>query len=270
VSDGGGRDGDPMRVLIVDDEALARRGIRARLSRRADVQVVGECENGRAALEAIEQLHPDLVFLDVQMPGLDGLDTIARTDPGKMPMVIFVTAHEQYALRAFDASAIDYLLKPIDDERLERGLNRALTRRRERSRGEWAASLAKLVSAAPRTERDAQRKERSAANRLALRDRGRITLVDPMEIVWIAADGDYVTVHTRDRRYSLRDTMQAMAERLGTAHFLRIHRSAIVNLSQIRELEPLANGELIVTLHTGARLRASRSYVSELLRRLDT
>jgi two-component system LytT family response regulator len=222
-----------IRTLIVDDEPLARRGIRARLA-GTDIETVGECDGGRAAIDAIHSLAPDLVFLDVQMPEIDGFAVIESIGAERMPVVIFVTAFDTHAVHAFDCHALDYLLKPIDDARFAESLARARERVRDRAS--------------------------RSAERIAVRDRGRVALLDPRDIDWVAADGDYVRIHASARSYLVRETLSAMAERLRAPRFVRIHRSTIVNVERVGELQPLPNREYVVVLHDGTKLRSSRSY----------
>ncbi len=227
-----------LRVLIVDDEPLARRGVRVRLERMSDVVVVGECVSGTAAIAAIAELRPDLVLLDVQMPEVDGFDVVRAIGPDRMPLIVFLTAYDEYAIRAFDAQALDYLLKPIDDERFALAIERA--RRRWRERESSASS--------------------SSASRIAVRDRGRVLIIDEQEIDWIGAEGDYVRIHVAGRGHLHRETMAAMQARLDAKRFVRIHRSTIVNATRVRELRPCGDREQLVVLRDGTRLRASRGF----------
>ena len=260
---------------MVDDEPLARRGIRARLAHVDDFDVVGECDSGPAAVEAIRRLAPDLVFLDVQMPGLDGFGVVQQVGAERMPMVVFVTAYDAHALRAFEVHALDYLLKPIDDERFTRALdraNRALAERRDGALGrrlaamlaEWASergsggeemSESAARPTAPLARRDA---------RVIVKDRGRVVLLDEDEVDWIEADGDYVRVHARGKGHLVRETLTATEARLTGSRFVRIHRSAIVNVGRIRELRPLPNRDYVVVLRDGTQLKLSRSYSDRL------
>jgi two-component system, LytTR family, response regulator len=239
-----------IRALIVDDEPLARRGVRARLEGEEDVEIAGECRNGREAVSAIRRLAPDLVFLDLQMPGLDGFGVVRQVGASSMPMVIFVTAHDQHAIRAFEVEAVDYLLKPIDDGRFRAALQRARTRLGERSDGSLGRRLAALLGG-------------PAAQRIAVRDRGRIVLIGPREIDSVQSEGDYASIRVADKTYLVRETMTAMETRLG-AGFVRIHRSAIVNVARIRELRPQGGGEFVVVLQSGLELRASRGYADRV------
>jgi two-component system LytT family response regulator len=261
-----------IRAIIVDDEPLARRGIRARLERAGGYNVVAECGSGREAVDAIRQHSPNVVFLDVQMPGVDGFGVIEQIGADRMPVVIFVTAYDTHALRAFDAHAFDYLLKPIDDERFAVTLDRARRRVVEREESEVARRLAALMhdlrpalDAAEATQRRADAPESSATpNRIAIRDRDRVLFVDVADIDWVGADGDYVRIHANGKSHLVRDTMAAMQQRLDPATFVRIHRSSIVNVSRIKELRPYSSREYAVILRDGTRLRLSRRYRDRL------
>jgi two-component system, LytTR family, response regulator len=236
-----------IRALVVDDEPLARRGIRVRLERAGGVDVIGECANGADAISAIRDLDPDLVFLDVQMPGLGGFDVIERVGVDQMPPVVFVTAYDAHALRAFDVHALDYLLKPIDDERFDTAVERARRRIAERQAGAADRQLAAAL-------------EDLRARRILIKDRGRVVIVNESDVDWIEAEGDYVRVHAGGRGHLLRETMASMEQRLDPASFARIHRSTIVNVSRIKELKPHTNREYTVVLRDGTQLRLSRSY----------
>jgi two-component system, LytTR family, response regulator len=256
-----------IRALVVDDEPLARRGIRARLARIDGIEVVGECGDGREAIAAIRGLTPDLVFLDVQMPGLDGFGVLEQIGADSMPMVVFVTAYDAHAVRAFDVHALDYLLKPIDDERFDRAIERVRRRMAERREGTLGQRLAALLAEygrAPASEGVQPKGADPRDARLLVKDRGRIVLVDVSEIDWVQADGDYVRVHVGGRGHLIRETMAAMEARLDPACFARIHRSAIVNVRRIRELRPQPNREYVVVLRDGTQLRLSRSYRDRL------
>lgn len=245
-----------MRTLIVDDEPLARRGIRARLA-AAGVETIGECDGGRAAIDAIRELAPDLVFLDVQMPEVDGFAVLNAIGAERMPIVIFVTAFDSHALHAFESHALDYLLKPIDGARFVEALARARERLRDRAAGARANALEAMLA-------DVSRDIAPRAERIAVRDRGRVAFLDPRDIEWVAADGDYVRIVVGERSYLMRETLSAMAELLRAPRFVRIHRSTIVNVEHIGELRPMPNRELIVVLRDGTKLRSSRSHESEL------
>src|SRR5215204_5668602 len=262
-----------IRAIIGDEEPLARRGIRARLERAGGYTIVAECASGREAIAAIREHAPSVVFLDVQMPGIDGFGVIEQVGADKMPVVIFVTAYDTHALRAFEAHAFDYLLKPIDDVRFATTLERARGRLVEREESEVARRLAALMQdLRPALEAveggqrrpDTQEAVPTAPNRIVIRDRDRVLFVDVADIDWIGADGDYVRIHTGGKSHLVRDTMAAMEQRLDAASFVRIHRSAIVNVSRIRELRPYSSREYAVILNNGTRLRLSRRYRDRL------
>lgn len=258
-----------IRVLIVDDEELARRGIRTRLARAGDVDIVGECASGREATRAIETLKPDLVFLDVQMPGVDGFGVVGAVGADRMPTTIFVTAYDQYALEAFEAAALDYLLKPIDDERFERAFERArchLTERRESLLGRrLSAALAQAgLLGEPRAGASAPAADQASRARFLARRRGRLRLIGAEEIDWVEAAGDYVNLHVGSESHTLRESMGAMEAKLDPNRFVRIHRSTIVNVERIRELQPYSNREYVLVLENGTKLKLSRTYRDRL------
>lgn len=235
-----------MRVLIVDDEPLARRGARARLEQIRDVEIAGECASGREAIAEIERSRPDVVMLDVQMPEVDGFGVIDAIGPGHMPLTIFVTAFDAHAIRAFDANALDYLLKPIDDERFRVAVERARQRL-----AESAVARAKGLEGALGSLGD---------RRIVLRDGGRVLLFDQADIDWLGADGDYVRVHAKGRSHLLRHTMGAMEARLDPARFARVHRSAIVNLARVAEIRRRGDRDYQLVLLDGTKLKLGRSY----------
>jgi two-component system LytT family response regulator len=247
-----------IRTLIVDDEPLGRGGISARLKDEPDIEIIDECANGRLAIEAICRHSPDLLFLDVQMPGMSGFEVLETIGASAVPVVIFVTAYDEYALRAFDVHALDYLLKPIDDERFKLALERArahLTQKRDSTLSKRFETLL--------TNLKAQSPPSQSANRFVIKSGGRIFFVKAEEIDWIDADKDYVRLHVGTQAHLLRETMAAMEARLGNG-FLRIHRSVIVNAERIKELQPWFNGEYQVILANGTQLKSSRSYRDRL------
>jgi two-component system, LytTR family, response regulator len=257
------------RTLIVDDEPLAREGIRTRLAAIGGFEVIGECGGGRAAIAEIRARTPDLVFLDVQMPVVDGFGVIDEIGADAMPAIVFVTAHDHYALRAFDARVIDYVLKPIDDVRFTRAVDSVRTRLAESRATSAARELADLLGAlgrpaAPGTQPDTS----GVGDRLVVRNGDRIEMIPFDEIDWIAADGDYVRLALGNRQLLHRATMTAMEESLPATRHVRIHRSTIVNVARVRTLKPLPNTEYDVVLSNGVTLRASRSYADRLRRAL--
>lgn len=252
-----------IRAIIVDDEPLARRGVRARLERAGGFAVVAECASGREAIAAIREHAPSVVFLDVQMPGVDGFGVVREIGVDRMPVVIFVTAYDTHALRAFEAHALDYLLKPIDDDRFAAAVERARRRVAERDESTVARRLVALMQEVG-AELPEARNDTTSSSRIIIRDRDRVLLIDVADIDWVGADGDYVRVHTAGKSHLLRETMAAMEERLDPAAFVRIHRSTIVNVDRIRELRPYSSREYSVILRDGTRLRLSRRYRDRL------
>jgi two-component system LytT family response regulator len=225
-----------VRVLIVDDEPLARRGVRLHLEKAGGFEIVGEAANGRDAIECIRTLRPDAVFLDVQMPGIDGFGVVDAIGVGQMPVTVFVTAYDAHALRAFEAHAIDYVLKPIDPARFADAAQRVRT----------------IVASG------------SVPQRLVLRDGARVIVVEPSEIDWIQADGDYVRVYIGGRGYLVRHTIGRMEERLDASRFQRIHRSTIVNVARVREVTPDGDRRYRVLLRDGTSLTMSRGFRERL------
>ena len=244
-----------LRVLIVDDEPLAREGVKELLAGESDVAVVGECADGVAAVEEIRRLSPDLVFLDVQMPGMDGFGVLEHIGPGQMPAVVFVTAFDEFAVKAFEVHAFDYLLKPLDPDRFRLALQRARDggERTESILGERLAALLQHVVGRTRY-----------LERISIKEGGKITFVKAREIDWIAAEGDYVCIHTMGRKHLIRGKIGALEQRFDPALFARIHRSTIVNIDRIKELQPLFSGEYSLTLQNGVKLTVSRSYREKL------
>jgi len=246
-----------LRAIVVDDEPLGRRGIVSRLSKSDSVQVVAECGNGREAIETVRRLRPDLLFLDVKMPGIDGFGVLRALTPEECPYVIFVTAHDRHALRAFEVHALDYLVKPIDDRRFEEALRRAAeTIRRDRD-----GDLGRRVRAAVgEIAKESDPTARVLADRFPVRDRGKVVFVRHVDIDWIGAEGDYVRLHSGAKNWLVRATLTSVERRLGRRRFLRIHRSTIVNADRILEVRLLDNGDATVLLKGGTELRMSRGY----------
>lgn len=268
-------DRPPLRVLIVDDEPLARERLEDLLAHENEVQVVGTAAGGAEAVQAIRALRPDVVFLDVQMPGMSGLDVVRTIGPDAMPATIFATAFDHHAVEAFELAAVDYLVKPFDDERFEQAFRRArrLVELEEvsRLRGRLLAVL--QGSGAPAPAGDAAPPGEGAPRpeyleRIAVEMRGKVRVVPVAEIDYIAASGPYAELHVGDRRYIIREAMQTLEERLDPDRFIRIHRSVIVRLDLVDTLLRGAGGDYEVLLKTGARLRVSRSRREELERRL--
>lgn len=238
-----------MRALIVDDEALARTALLRLLKRERDVNVIGQCGDGESAVQAIRKMQPDLVFLDVQMPEMDGFQVVEAIGAEQMPTTIFVTAFDRYAIRAFDSNAVDYLLKPFAPDRLSRALARARDRWLGRQDKEAAQRLFSLLES---------RLQSDYAQRLTVASGGRIVFVSVSDIDWIQAEGNYARLHVSRRVYDVRETLQALMEKLDPRQFIRIHRSTIVNVRRIREVQPWFQGCHIVVLQSGEELRMSR------------
>jgi len=249
-----------IQTLIVDDEPLARERIRKLLAGAAGIEIVGECENGLEAVEAIRSKEPDLVFLDVQMPGLDGFGVLERLQGQRIPAVIFVTAHDQFALQAFEVHALDYLLKPFDRERFHRALDRARGRLGAGQDADVTQRIGQLLAEL--------KGEPMARDRLAVKTGGRVILLRIADIDWIEAADNYVSLHVGSDAHLHRETMSALESKLPAKQFMRISRSAIVNLEKIKELQPLFHGEYAVILRNGARLTLSRTYRDRLQRLL--
>lgn len=262
-----------IRAVIADDEPLARRGLELRLAEHADIRIVAQAGDGEATVRAVAEHAPDLLLLDVQMPGLDGFSVLRGIPAQQMPLVVFVTAYDHYAISAFEANAVDYLLKPVDGDRLRQAIARvreALAQRHasdHRARllgllgalsGQPALTLEEALGAA-----DAGRLRDPAAP-LAMRDGARTVRVAPHSIRWIDAAGDYVCIHTDSENLVLRATLGQLERRLDASRFPRIHRSAMVNASRVRSLRPYLNGEYFLTLDCGQEIKLSRSYRDRL------
>ena len=246
-----------IRAAIVDDEPLARRRIRNLLAKAPDVEVIAECANGKDAIESLEESPPDLLFLDIQMPEVDGFDVLQAIGRGRVPAVIFVTAYDQFALRAFEAHALDYLLKPFDDERFGAALERA----RERIRQQQGTDLDRRLQALLENVRADQ----GYLRRLVVPSGHRSIFVRTEHIDWIEAERNYIRLHLNGRAYRLRENLTRIASALDPAMFCRIHRSTIVNIDRIRALESLVHGEYLVVLQDGTKLTSGRSYRQNLL-----
>ena len=252
-----------MRVLIVDDEPLAREGLMLRLAGRPDVQIVGQCTNGTDAIRTILDQSPDLVFLDIRMPRLSGFDVVEAVGPDRMPLVVFLTAYDEHAVAAFEVNALDYLLKPLEPERLEASLVRATEELTKRNVAQRARQLRDLL------DDPTLAKERRDDQRIVVRSGGHVHLLRASEITWVEASGDYVTIHTIGKAHLLRETMRRMERRLKVSGFRRVHRSAIVNLEHVTELIANESGDYHIVLADGTRLKLSRSYRDELYTALN-
>jgi two-component system LytT family response regulator len=241
-----------IRAAIVDDEPLARQRIRDLLEDAEDIDVIAECANGEDAIESLEESRPDLLFLDIQMPEIDGFDVLRAIGVGLVPAVIFVTAYDQFALRAFEAQALDYLLKPFDDERFGTALDRA----RERIRQQQGSDLDRRLQALLENVRGDQ----GYLRRLVVPSGHRNIFVRTEDLDWIEAERNYIRLHAGGRSYQLRENLSRIASALDPATFCRIHRSTIVNIDRIQSVESLFHGEYLVVLHDGTKLTSGRSY----------
>jgi two-component system, LytTR family, response regulator len=249
-----------IKTLVVDDEPLARERVVSLLKDEEGIELLGECRDGLEAIAAIKGLTPDLVFLDVQMPGADGFQVLKAVGAEHMPVVVFVTAYDQHALRAFDVRALDYLLKPFDRERFRDTLQRARTQIEQQDTGDLGRRLLALVKdlrpAPPKTDR------------VVVKSGGRLFFLKTDEIDWIEAAGNYAKLHVGPQSHLLRETMTSLEARLDPERFVRIHRSRIVNMERVQELQPWFNGEYVVILRNGSRLTLSRGYREKLQERL--
>lgn len=251
---------EQIRVLVVDDEPLARAGVCELLARDPDLDIVGEAANGEEAVTAIAELQPDLVMLDVQMPGMTGFEVLRAVGPERMPAVVFITAYDQFAVRAFEVNAVDYLLKPFDDERFALTLTRAKKAVRQSHAGQLSRRLAELLqNAGPAVPAPAPKPAPAYTDRLVVKSGGRVFFLRSDEVDWVEAADYYVRLHAGGKTHLLRETMNALEGRLDPRKFFRVHRSAIVNLDRIREMQPYFRGEHVLILQDGTKLKLSRS-----------
>lgn len=253
-----------IRVLVVDDEPLARRAIVRLLADDPEIELLGECGDGVSAVKAIREQSPDLVFLDIQMPAITGLDVVATIGAERMPATVFVTAYEQYAVKAFEANAVDYLVKPFSRERFAATLKRA-RQRVSAAGGTSAQATIQILQAL-----DALRQRETYLRRIPVRVDEHVVLIDVADIVWIKAARNTVEIHLATKVHEHRGTMTALAERLDPKHFARVHRSAIVNIARVKTIHPWFNGHHVVTLDTGQQLRMSRYQNEAFLKLVST
>ena len=251
-----------MRVMIVDDEAPAREGLRLRLAKEPHVVIIGEFADARSALAAIRADPPDLLFLDIEMPGLNGFALLENAADVSVPAVVFVTAHDAHAVRAFDIRALDYLLKPVEQARLREAISRARDLLESRKKSELADRVRTIVGEASVTTPSPSMSKSHV--RIPIRRDGSIQFVNSADIDWIDAAGDSVRVHAGKHTHILRKSMGEMLAMLGSGHFVRIHRSTIVNIAKVRELQPWFHGEYVVVLDDGKKLKLSRGYKEQL------
>jgi len=261
TSTGDPRERESIRVILADDERLARKKLKILLSGEAGIQVIAECREGAQAVAAVKNLSPNLLFLDIRMPDLDGFQVLAAIPPEKMPVVIFTTAYDEYAIRAFEAQALDYLLKPFDRERLHQAVERAKNELKKSSDHALANRLLRALA-------DKKNENLRPTGRFAIKAAGRVVFLELNEIDWIEAAANYVRVNAGKETYLLREGIGHISERLDPNRFVRIHRSIIVNIHKLRELQPCDGGEYIAVLKNGKELSCSRGYrfhVQELI-----
>lgn len=253
-----------IRALIVDDESLAREALLVMLDDDPEIEVVAECRNGREAVTAIREQSPDVVFLDIQMPEMDGFQVVEEVGAMQMPVTIFVTAYDKHALRAFEAHALDYLLKPFDHERFSTALQRAKNQVRQQKLGEISEGLLAVLQDL-KTKNGAS----TSIDRVVIKSGGRIYFLKTEEIDWVEGAGDYLTLHSGSQTHLIRETMGNFHATLDPQKFLRIHRSTIVNIERIKDIRPVYKGEYVITLTTGVSLKASRGYRREIQSLVD-
>lgn len=258
-----------IRTILVDDEPLAQRGMELRLKAFPEIEIVDRCSNGREAVKSIKTHAPDLVFLDIQMPGVDGFGVVRALIGAPAPLFVFVTAYDKYAIEAFEANALDYLVKPVEDDRLKDALHRVRVALKERAALERESRLVELLASLSDEDRDRIKeivndpdwasKERYTS-RINFKDGGKVICLNTEDIDWIDAAGDYMCIHADGKTHVIRETLKALVSRLDPAKFQRVHRSAIVNVTKVKELHPHSNGEYFLVLQNGGELKLSRSY----------
>ncbi len=246
-----------IRTLIVDDEPLARERLRKLLQAEPDIEIVGECADGKEAVALANAEQPDLIFLDIQMPELDGFGVVAGLEGEPLPAVIFVTAYDRFALKAFEVHALDYLLKPFDRERFQKALARARTLVQNRQTGDLSRRLSSLIT-------DLKPRQEKYIDRLAVKTEGRVLFFKTEDIDWFEAADNYVSIHVGNEEHLHRETMSSLEGKLPPTRFLRISRSTIVNIERIKELQPMFHGDYVVILKNGTRLNLSRNYRDKL------
>ena len=251
-----------IRTLIIDDEPLARQRVQRLLQQDPDVEILAECTDGVEAIETIRSKRPELVFLDVQMPEVNGFDVLEAIPEDQVPLVVFVTAYDEHAVRAFEVHALDYLLKPFEDDRFQESLRRVKEHRAEESRREEVVKVLAMLKES--------RDSRSGLRRVMVRSGGHIAFLRTADIDWIEAQGDYVSLHCQGKKHLIRENIGALGDRLGAETFARIHRSTIVNIGRIKELQPLFHGDYTVVLQDGTRLTMSRSFREKFFEQVAT
>ena len=255
----------PLRAIIVDDEPLALTLLRSQLEQVSRVEVIATCRTGKEAVEQIQALQPDVVFLDIQMPGLSGFDVISHIQADLLPMIVFVTAYDQYAVDAFDIHAVDYLLKPIDTQSLERAVSRCVQRKGTDDRQQTKQKVLNAMATVADTARTSASPRANVPATLVIKDRDSISFVPQESINWIDAAGDYMCVHTNEETHIVRSTLTQLIEQLNPTVFQRIHRSTVVNTQRVTKIKPLPKSEYLLILSGDERLKVSRNYRSVVL-----
>jgi two-component system, LytTR family, response regulator len=248
-----------IRCLIVDDEPAARGALRSLLEQEPDIEIAGELADGETALRFLRKSPADLLFLDIQMPEMNGFDMLRELDGASVPVIVFVTAYDQYALRAFDSEAVDYLLKPFSDERFHQALARARRQIRSGRIGSLSDQLRRLLARTAPSEVPGEYR-----SRLLIKHEGRITILPLAEVDWLEADGDLVKVHAGTRTFPVRETMKELESQIDPARFVRIHRSTIISVDRIKEMQPYFKGDYVVILRDGTNLKLSRRFKGDL------
>lgn len=258
----------PSRILLVDDEPLARERLATLVHAAAPTAEIREANSGEAAVALIEGWKPQVVFLDIQMPGGTGFEVVTEVGEARMPCTIFVTAHDEHAVAAFDVAAVDYLLKPFDDARFERAWSRALARQNQAAIVEQARRLGELVAGAPARERVTAPTTPRYIDRLVVKHDQRTIVVMLAEVQWMESDGNYVILHAGKERYQVRETLTSLESRLDPRRYLRIHRQTIVDMRAMKEMQPWFGGDQIMIMRDGQRLKVSRNLRADVLKRL--
>ncbi|MFA0812600.1 LytR/AlgR family response regulator transcription factor [Microbulbifer epialgicus] len=267
-----------LTVVLVDDEHLALRLLKSMLEEFTEIDIVACCRNGREALQAVFEYTPDLLILDVQMPGMNGFDVVRRLQGDTMPLIVFATAYDQYALRAFEVHAVDYVLKPLDGSRLQIALERARQRLKQlgsAAHNSRSAEKSRLLNSIEASDCQVTHSQEDvgrtiSSGRLAIKDRGNITMVNQLDIEWIDAAGDYMCVHAKGETHVLRSTIKDLQKQLCPNNFKRIHRSTLVNLNFIQHIKVLSKGEYFLTMSSGAKVKVSRNYRLPIKEFLDS
>ncbi len=255
-----------IRAIIIDDEPHAREGLRIRLQDYSGIEIIEECSSGYDAIEKINLLTPDLIFLDIQMPGMNGFEVLKNIDDSKMPAVIFVTAYDEYALKAFEFHAIDYLLKPVDKARLKKAIDYAIDNIVNKNVKLYSKKLRELADEYLKIFFDKYRNEEKYLDKISIRTKDIIRIISISEILWIEALGDYVYLHCNEEKYLLRNSLTALEKKLNPEQFVRIHRSSIVNVEYIEKLKPNEHGDYEVYLKNGTKIKLSRNYKENIQR----